>query len=125
MRTRRVYDSPVWRAVRREILARDGYVCQIRLPGCTTVATTVDHRVELGDGGALYDPENLQGACASCNSAKRNTAVAARARGNGVAARAAVDLPRWVEEWASQRGQSPALLDDLRAGRTAPPSRQW
>jgi 5-methylcytosine-specific restriction endonuclease McrA len=95
------------------------------LPGCTTVATTVDHRIEIEDGGALYDPANPQGACTSCNSAKRNSSLAARARGNGVAARAAVDLPRWVEERAAQRGQSPALLDDLRAGRTAPPSRQW
>jgi 5-methylcytosine-specific restriction endonuclease McrA len=125
MRVRRVYDSPVWRAVRKEVLARDGHVCQIRLPGCKVRANSVDHIVRPEDGGARYDPANLRAACISCNSAKRNSSLAARARGNGVAARVAVDLPRWVEEWASQRGQSPALLDDLRAGRTAPPSRQW
>jgi 5-methylcytosine-specific restriction endonuclease McrA len=125
MRTRRVYDSPAWPAVRRDVLARDGHVCQVRLPGCKVRANSVDHIVRPEDGGAPYDPANLRAACTSCNSAKRNSAVAARARGHSATPTAAVDLPRWVEEWASQRGQSPALLDDLRAGRTAPPSRQW
>jgi 5-methylcytosine-specific restriction endonuclease McrA len=59
-----------WQRVRRMILVRDSFVCQIRDPGCTRVATTVDHIVELAAGGARLDPGNLRAACRRCNSSR-------------------------------------------------------
>lgn len=56
-----------WRRVRLLVLQRDGYVCRMRGPRCTGVATTVDHIVPLHLGGSLLDPANLRAACAKCN----------------------------------------------------------
>jgi 5-methylcytosine-specific restriction endonuclease McrA len=75
------YSGPEWRAVRLVVLARDGYRCQIRGPKCRIVATHVDHIRSISQGGSRLDPGNLRAACASCNIAKRNREVAARARG--------------------------------------------
>lgn len=62
--------SPAWRRVRLTVLERDGYLCQLRLPGCTVTATTVDHLVSRARGGAALDPNNLRAACTPCNSRK-------------------------------------------------------
>jgi 5-methylcytosine-specific restriction endonuclease McrA len=51
---------------RQRILARDGYRCQLRLPGCTGRATHVDHIVPRGVGGT-DDDSNRRAACAACN----------------------------------------------------------
>lgn len=67
------YAGPRWQRVRKLILARDGYVCQIRSKHCRTVANAVDHIIPMSLGGAQYDPSNLQAACQPCNSWKRNT----------------------------------------------------
>ncbi len=75
-----IYRTQAWRAVRKRALIRDGYECKIRLPGCMGRATAADHVVELEDGGPPYALENLQAACRSCNTSKRNTALARRAR---------------------------------------------
>jgi 5-methylcytosine-specific restriction enzyme A len=85
-----VYGSRAWQTVRRQVLARDGFECQIRLPKCRGQATAVDHIVELEDGGSRYDLSNLQAACASCNASKRNTSLALRAK------RARVQRRRWL-----------------------------
>lgn len=54
--------------LRRAVLERDGFRCQLRLEGCTTVAEQADHirpREVAGDG-----LDNLQAACAWCNNSK-------------------------------------------------------
>lgn len=51
--------------LRAAVLHRDGYRCQIRLPGCTTVATTADHVAPRETGGDGLD--NLRAACMGCN----------------------------------------------------------
>ena len=56
-----------WRRFRLGILERDRWRCLVALPGCTLVATQVDHIEPLGRGGARYDPANCRGACAWCN----------------------------------------------------------
>lgn len=56
-----------WQSVRRSILKRDQYLCQIQLIGCTDRATTVDHITPVAWGGEWYDPSNLRAACANCN----------------------------------------------------------
>lgn len=53
-----------WRKVRAYVLTRDGHRCQLRLPGCTTVASHVHHLLGKQHGD---DPAQLVAACAHCN----------------------------------------------------------
>jgi 5-methylcytosine-specific restriction endonuclease McrA len=55
-----------WRKTRLRILARDGWLCQIKGPTCTTRATQVHH--VLGKGVSERD-EHLLSACQPCNNA--------------------------------------------------------
>jgi 5-methylcytosine-specific restriction endonuclease McrA len=71
MRRFRTSDA-AWRAVRLRVLERDGYRCQIRLPGCLGVATDGDHIVPRHLGGAWYDEGNVRAACGPCNRARGN-----------------------------------------------------
>lgn len=75
---RDVYSSMAWVRTRLRVLERDGYICQVRLPGCRVKASAVDHIRELADGGDPYDMANLQAACVSCNSRKGHMARHAR-----------------------------------------------
>jgi 5-methylcytosine-specific restriction endonuclease McrA len=54
-----------WRALRAQILERDGYRCQ----ECGALATHVDHRVPIVAGGSDH-PANLEALCATCNLSK-------------------------------------------------------
>jgi len=53
-----------WRRVRRAVLERDRYRCQLQLPGCTTRATHAHHTKGKAMGD---DPAHLVAACSSCN----------------------------------------------------------
>lgn len=57
-------------ALKPVVIARDGGRCQLRLPGCTAVATTADHIVPRSRGG-LTTVGNLRAACGHCNSSRR------------------------------------------------------
>jgi 5-methylcytosine-specific restriction protein A len=61
------FNDRSYRLLRLAILDRDGYLCRIRGPRCTTYATQVDHIVARADGGAMLDPANLRAACRRCN----------------------------------------------------------
>ena len=61
-RPRTPYDAR-WRKVRRLVLERDNYLCQIRGPRCTVKADQVDHIIPVEAGGARYDPANLRASC--------------------------------------------------------------
>ena len=78
-----------WQTVRKRILERDRHECQVRLPGCTHVATTVDHITPVSWGGEWYEPTNLRAACSPCN-----TALSHLARKGVVQARAAAQQRR-------------------------------
>ncbi len=52
-----------WDTIRRRILERDGHRCQIRDPGCTTLAVEVDH---IGDRDDHRD-QMLRAACSPCH----------------------------------------------------------
>lgn len=54
-----------WRKVRAAVLARDHGICQIKGPGCLTVATQVHHILGTDAGDS---PAVLQAACHVCNS---------------------------------------------------------
>jgi len=69
--------GPGWESTSRRIIARDGGVCQLRLAGCTGIATTADHVVSRAAakrmGWTLADINaewNLQASCLHCNSSK-------------------------------------------------------
>ena len=58
--------SRQWRRTRAAVLARDRYLCQLKLDGCTTRATQVHHvagRAATGDD----DPTTLVASCQFCN----------------------------------------------------------
>lgn len=55
-----------WRRVRRAVLERDEWRCQIRIEGvCTTIADTVHHT--LGWAVTGDNPAFLVAACKACN----------------------------------------------------------
>ena len=65
--TRMIYNSPRWRAVRKEVLERDGWRCQeCGGPG----RLEVHHKVRLADGGEHFDLGNLETLCRSCHQAR-------------------------------------------------------
>jgi hypothetical protein len=54
-----------WRRTRAQVLARDGYRCQLRIEGvCTGMATCVHHTLGKRYGD---DPAHLVAACQPCN----------------------------------------------------------
>ena len=67
-----------WAAIRKRVLDRDGHRCQLRLPGCTVVATEVDHRVAGIDD---HRESSLQSACNHCHKIK-SASEGAAARGH-------------------------------------------
>lgn len=71
---RRKYNDAAWKRVRRVVLERDGYVCQVRGANCTGVADQVDHIVPLHAGGSYLEPTNLRASCRRCNVARGNRA---------------------------------------------------
>jgi len=53
-----------WRRIRARRLAMDGRRCQLRIPGCTTIATEVHHTLGKSNGD---DITHLVSACVNCN----------------------------------------------------------
>jgi 5-methylcytosine-specific restriction protein A len=74
-RERKLYMSPRWRSVRERKL-RDNPACELCLlkqPARYIVATVVDHRIPISQGGAIWDPANHQAVCTSCHNSKTAT----------------------------------------------------
>ena len=63
----RRYGSLRWKRLRLAVLDRDNHECQIRGANCRGVANTVNHRLAVSEGGAFFDPENLEASCGACN----------------------------------------------------------
>lgn len=57
-----------WSVTRRLALLRDHGIC--RADGCGRPATEVDHIVEIQDGGAEFDLENVRSLCHDCHVVK-------------------------------------------------------
>lgn len=68
-----------WNLLRRQVLRRDEWICQLGYPNCQTEATDVDHIV----AGDNHDLGNLQAACPRCHQKKSS-------REGGQAAAAAI-----------------------------------
>lgn len=83
MTTRRsIYTTRAWRALRLRIIARDGGVCQVQVPGvCIGVASQADHIVPVAvDADRVMDPANLRASCGPCNAWLGGRLGAARSR---------------------------------------------
>ena len=86
-----------WQELRRQAFARDNNQCQLAGPGCTQVATCVDHITPhaLGGGSTL---DNLRAACRHCNSSRGgfqgNIAKAQQARQRRMPAIGYAGMPR-------------------------------
>lgn len=50
--------------------------CELRLPGCTGVATSPEHRLKRSAGGT-NDPANIGGACVHCQNVQGGRIAAA------------------------------------------------
>lgn len=58
--------TTAWRKVRAIVLARDHYVCKLKVAGvCTTKATHVHHTIAREIAGD--DPKHLLASCEACN----------------------------------------------------------
>jgi 5-methylcytosine-specific restriction endonuclease McrA len=64
--------------VRKAVLIRDNYECQIRGDGCLGTANSVDHIHPKAWGGRAT-PDNLRAACKPCNLSKGARAEGAQA----------------------------------------------
>jgi len=68
----RIYDTARWKRVRARQLAREPLCRACRALGHTVEAEHVDHRKAIEDGGAPFDPANLQSLCHTHHSLKTN-----------------------------------------------------
>lgn len=61
--------TTAWRKLRAFVLERDGYLCQLRLPGCTVAAPLRGGHVHHTLGRELTgdDPDHMVAACRHCN----------------------------------------------------------
>ncbi len=67
-----IYNRKAWKLVRMRALMRDEFMCvSCRFNGIDTVATEVDHIIELQDDITLaYELSNLQSLCHKCHAKK-------------------------------------------------------
>lgn len=65
------YSTQRWQRLRRAKLAEDPACRYCLEQGRVTPANTVDHRVAISKGGAVWDWANLVSCCTRCHNAKR------------------------------------------------------
>jgi len=63
-----------WEKVRKQVLERDGYMCQLQYGDCEGEANTVDHVIAKANGGT-DTMDNLVAACRKCNGKKQDKTV--------------------------------------------------
>jgi 5-methylcytosine-specific restriction protein A len=68
------YSTPEWRTLVAQIISRRGRRCEkchrSQKEDGSPVRIFADHIVELNDGGAKLDPNNIQLLCGSCHTSK-------------------------------------------------------
>jgi 5-methylcytosine-specific restriction enzyme A len=75
------YLSTEWRALMKRLIAERGRACQdprCKAPHRRGIRVFGDHIVELQDGGAPLDPDNVLLRCGSCHTRKTAAARAER-----------------------------------------------
>jgi 5-methylcytosine-specific restriction protein A len=66
----------VWKAIRELVLRREPCCRSCARAGYITLATIVDHIIDVAAGGAPFDEANLQPLCETCHN--RKTALTTR-----------------------------------------------
>ena len=94
---RSMYTSKRWRKLRRAVLRRDAFRCQL----CKKLAgrAEIDHIKPVESGGELWDSDNLQTLCRPCHFKKTASENNTRHEAN---------QPESVKEW---RGMVNELVD--------------
>lgn len=64
------YNSALWRKTRREFLNMYPLCITCKGKGITRLASVVDHKQPMSQGGDAIDWNNLQGMCDSCHNSK-------------------------------------------------------
>ncbi len=68
LKERGFHHWPVWRRARKLALQRDHYLCQLRLRGCTRLATEVHHIKPVDQAPELaLSLDNLTSVCWRCH----------------------------------------------------------
>lgn len=65
-----IYKSSWWLRLRAAQLAKEPHCRMCAVNGIITPANTVDHIVEISQGGKFDDPDNLQSLCQACHNVK-------------------------------------------------------
>lgn len=63
------------RSALRDWLFKKGNICQLRLPGCTRIATEMDHDGEAVDGTRFDERRWVRRVCASCHKKRHNREI--------------------------------------------------
>ncbi len=66
---RKIYNSQRWRNLREAYMQRNPVCVE---EDCFRAAKYLDHITPIGQGGDIWDENNLQGLCPSCNGRKTN-----------------------------------------------------
>lgn len=74
--TNAFYSSPEWRALIAQLIKERGRRCE--RCGRTNCRIFGDHKIEIQDGGALLDPNNVELLCGSHHTSKTNEERARR-----------------------------------------------
>jgi 5-methylcytosine-specific restriction enzyme A len=71
-RERNLYWSARWRAFRKQQLSKRPLcvMCEAETPPRYVLATELDHKTPVAQGGAVFDPRNVQGLCKHHHSQK-------------------------------------------------------
>ena len=77
-----IYSSARWQRLRDSYLAQNPLCVRCATFDIVTPATMVDHIIEIKDGGAVWDWDNLQGLCNCCHAAKTGEEKRKRNRKN-------------------------------------------
>lgn len=64
------YNSRAWRKARKNYLNMNPLCVECEKKGLVVVATVVDHKVPINQGGEQLDESNFQSMCASCHNSK-------------------------------------------------------
>ena len=63
----KIYATKLWQSTSRQY-REEHPLCESCLrAGIITAATLVHHKIEIADGGDLFDPENLESLCQACH----------------------------------------------------------
>lgn len=91
------YNTTKWQKLRSQKL-RQTPLCEYCLPGLEKMATQVDHKKSIKNGGEPFDIKNLASSCQQCHSQK--TANKERLKGCNLAG-----IPRDSDHWWNKKSE--------------------